>query len=88
MLLLSAQDMHVRIVGTLYMYVTGVVTGCLTSTEAAWRAVQYFDANSVECYILALPTVEANKGFDLVFEVARHLEKFALNRYSPHPHNV
>lgn len=43
--------------------------------------MQFFDANNVECYILALPTVEANKGFDLVFEVARHLEKFALNRY-------
>ena len=62
------------------MYTAGVVSGCLAYPEAVWCVMQYFDANSVECYILALPTVEANKGFDLVFEVARHLEKFALNR--------
>ena len=30
-------------------------------------AVQYFDANGVECYIVPLPTMEANKSFDLVF---------------------
>ncbi len=34
----------------------------------------------MEAYILPLPTCEANKSFDLVFEVARHLEIFRLNR--------
>lgn len=44
--------------------------------------VQYFAAHGVECAILPLPTNEANKGFDLVFEIARHLEEFKLNRYA------
>ena len=42
--------------------------------------LQYFDAHGVEAYILPLPTNESNKSFDLVFEVARHLESFRLNR--------
>ena len=42
--------------------------------------MQYFAAHGVECCILPLPTNEANKGFDLVFEIARHLEDFKLNR--------
>lgn len=43
---------------------------------------QYFAAHGVECAILPLPTNEANKGFELVFEIARHLEDFKLNRYA------
>ena len=43
---------------------------------------QYFAAHGVECAILPLPTNEANKGFELVFEIARHLEEFKLNRYA------
>ena len=35
----------------------------------------------MEYEILALPTNEANKSFELVFEVAAALEKFGLNRY-------
>ena len=43
--------------------------------------MQYFAVHGVECAILPLPTNEANKGFELVFEIARHLEEFKLNRY-------
>ena len=64
-------------------------------TAGAWASsaersrvppVQYFDANGVEAYILPLPTCEANKSFDLVFEVARHLEIFRLNRCAGQTH--
>ena len=44
-------------------------------------ARQYFAAHGVECRILPLPTNEANKNFDLVFEIARQLEEFKLNRF-------
>ena len=50
----------------------------------AGLCAQYFAAHGVECAILALPTNEANKGFELVFEIARHLEEFKLNRYGGH----
>ena len=32
--------------------------------------------------MLPLPTMEANKDFDLVFEVARQLEAFGINRFA------
>jgi 3-dehydroquinate synthase len=40
----------------------------------------YFAHHGMEYEILALPTNEANKSFELVFEVAAALEKFGLNR--------
>lgn len=43
--------------------------------------MQYFSVNGVECTIVPLPTEEANKSIDLVFEIARELETFKLNRY-------
>jgi hypothetical protein len=42
--------------------------------------VQYFSQNGVEFTIIPLPTWEANKTFDLVFEIARQLEDFRVNR--------
>ena len=45
---------------------------------------QYFAMHGVECRILPLPTNEANKSFDLVFEIARQLEEFKLNRRALH----
>ena len=44
--------------------------------------LQYFDTKGVEVRILPLPTKEANKDFDLVFEVARQLEAFGINRFA------
>lgn len=43
--------------------------------------LQYFAHHGIEYEILPLPTNEANKSFELVFEVAAALEKFGLNRY-------
>ncbi len=42
--------------------------------------VQYFNVNGVEATIVPLPTMEANKSFDLVYEIARQAEAFKLNR--------
>jgi 3-dehydroquinate synthase len=44
------------------------------------RVEQYFTHHSFEYEILPLPTNEANKSFELVFEVADALEKFGINR--------
>ncbi|KAK9832663.1 hypothetical protein WJX81_008668 [Elliptochloris bilobata] len=44
------------------------------------RVQSYFATHGVECRILPLPTNEANKSFDLVFEIARQMEDFKLNR--------
>lgn len=33
--------------------------------------------------VVSLPTHEANKSFDLVFEIAKQLEHFKLNRWVP-----
>jgi 3-dehydroquinate synthase len=41
---------------------------------------QYFEAKGVAYKVLALPTREANKEFDLVFAVADALEDFGINR--------
>jgi hypothetical protein len=49
---------------------------------------QYFDAHGVECRILPLPTNEANKSFDLVFEITRQLEEFKLKRCVPHASHI
>lgn len=43
-------------------------------------SLQYFTHHGFEYEILPLPTNEANKSFELVFEVAAALEKFGLNR--------
>lgn len=45
--------------------------------------MQYFSVNGVDAKIVPLPTMEANKSFDLVFEIARQAESFKLNRCSP-----
>ena len=42
--------------------------------------VQYFAQNGVTACIVPLPTMEANKDFELVFELARQMEHFKLNR--------
>lgn len=48
--------------------------------------MQYFQAKGVEIHIAALPTQEANKSFELVYEIARQLEAFGINRCCPaHP---
>lgn len=44
------------------------------------KVEQYFTHHGVEFEILALPTNEANKNFDMVFKVADQLEKFGINR--------
>ena len=44
--------------------------------------LQYLDANGVSAQILALPTSEPNKSFNLVFQISEQLEKFGLNRCS------
>ena len=36
--------------------------------------------NGVAAAIVPLPTMEANKDFELVFELARQMEHFKLNR--------
>lgn len=41
---------------------------------------EYFNVNGVEATIVPLPTMEANKSFDLVHEIARQAEAFKLNR--------
>ncbi|KAL0055706.1 hypothetical protein WJX82_003462 [Trebouxia sp. C0006] len=41
---------------------------------------QYMQYHGVECEILALPTCEPNKSFNLIFQVAERLEAFKLNR--------
>ena len=43
--------------------------------------LQYMQYHGVECEILALPTCEPNKSFNLIFQVAERLEAFKLNRY-------
>ena len=43
-------------------------------------ALQYMRHHGVEYELLSLPTNEANKSFDLVFQVAERLEAFKLNR--------
>ena len=43
-------------------------------------AVQYMQYHGVEYEILALPTNEPNKSFNLVFQLAERLEAFKLNR--------
>lgn len=51
------------------------------STPEVWRfLLQYFQAKDVECKIISLPTQEANKDFELVYEIARQLEAFGINR--------
>ncbi len=42
---------------------------------------QYFTHHGFGHEILALPTNEANKSFELVFQVADALEKFGINRH-------
>ena len=42
--------------------------------------LQYFGHHGVEIKILSLPTREANKDFELVYEIARELEEFGINR--------
>lgn len=42
--------------------------------------MQFFKFHEVEHEILALPTNEAHKDFDLVFQVADALERFGINR--------
>lgn len=37
--------------------------------------------HGVEYELCALPTNEANKSFELVFQIAERLEAFKLNRY-------
>ena len=41
---------------------------------------QYFAENGITAAIVPLPTMEANKDFELVFELARQMEQFKLNR--------
>ena len=43
--------------------------------------MQYFSVNGVSATIVPLPTMEANKDFELVFELARRMEEFKLNRW-------
>ena len=47
--------------------------------------LQYFKTKGVEIKMVALPTREANKDFDLVYKIARELEAFGLNRCPPPP---
>lgn len=42
--------------------------------------VQYFETNGVEYKLVVLPTQEANKNFDLVYQIADELESFGINR--------
>lgn len=42
--------------------------------------VQYFYVKGIEAKVIALPTQEANKDFELVYEIAHQLEEFGLNR--------
>ena len=42
--------------------------------------LQYFAHHGVEIKVLSLPTREANKDFELVYEIARELEEFGINR--------
>ena len=58
--------------------------GGVASLHADERAlsVQYFAVNGVTAAIVPLPTMEANKDFELVFELARQMEHFKLNRYA------
>lgn len=42
--------------------------------------LQYFSVNGIDATMVPLPTMEANKSFDLVYEVARRAEIFKLNR--------
>ena len=44
--------------------------------------MQYFSVNGVSATIVPLPTMEANKDFELVFELARRMEEFKLNRWA------
>lgn len=44
------------------------------------RIEEYFAVNGVEIQMLPLPTREANKDFELVYEIARQLEDFGINR--------
>ena len=44
--------------------------------------MQYFALNGVNAAIVPLPTMEANKDFELVFELARQMEHFKLNRWA------
>lgn len=37
--------------------------------------------NGIAAAIVPLPTMEANKDFELVFELARQMEHFKLNRW-------
>ena len=41
---------------------------------------QYFEVHGVVIKMLPLPTREANKDFEMVYEMARQLEQFGLNR--------
>lgn len=41
---------------------------------------RYFEHHGFEYKLLALPTNESTKSFDLVFEIAEELEKFGINR--------
>lgn len=43
--------------------------------------LQYMQYHGVEYEILALPTNEPNKSFNLVFQLAERLEAFKLNRF-------
>ena len=45
--------------------------------------MQYFALNGITAAIVPLPTMEANKDFELVFELARQMEHFKLNRFAP-----
>lgn len=42
--------------------------------------LQFFAHHGVEIKVLSLPTREANKDFELVYEIARELEEFGINR--------
>jgi hypothetical protein len=42
--------------------------------------MQFFEHHGVEVHLMPVPAREENKEFDLVFEIAKALEDFKLNR--------
>ena len=49
-------------------------------TLRLYLLVQYFAHHGFEFELLALPTNEGNKSFDIVFKIAEELERFGINR--------
>ena len=56
-------------------------SGFVLRRSRSWLVLlQFFTHHGVEIKVLSLPTREANKDFELVYEIARELEEFGINR--------